>query len=102
MGYALSRVYRVVVFPYTDDFPSRLLETSVGVEVTTTIIRDFIVPEGGRSTLGRTVVFITTVPEAAIEENSDLLFGKDEVGGAANILDRSSVHTVSEAESVYG
>lgn len=98
--YAACGLVGIFVFPYADHDPADLFETSVGVGVSVLVARDLAVPKfGGRA--GRwTVVLVASVPEAAVEEDGDLLFCEHEVRCVANGLDWADVDAVAEAEAV--
>jgi hypothetical protein len=50
---------------------------------------------------GDCVVFWTAVPEAAVEKNRDAFGGKDQVGGAAETLDRCGRDSIPKTEPVH-
>lgn len=68
----------ILVLPETERRPARLVQKTVGVAVAFAIPRDLLRPETGVG-LRHRVMDGTTVPEAAVEEDRDPLFGERDV-----------------------
>ena len=98
---APSRLDRVLVFPYPDTQPTGLREPPVGVPVALPVALHFVRPELGVGR-GNGVMFGTAVPEASVQENSDLGPGEHEVGRPSDLLERPNAHPVAQAQSVDG
>lgn len=99
-GDPLRRVGDGFVLPDPDHFPPGLHEKSIGLLVPASISSDLVRPEL-RVCDRHGVVLRASVPEAAIDEDSHLRPGEDQVGGSANPGKWAAIHSVSQAHRVY-
>ncbi len=67
------------VLPDADDFPSLAAELSVHAFVAGHVVLTLFIPEGAVG-FRAAVALGASVPEASVDEDSDLLFGKRKVG----------------------
>jgi hypothetical protein len=99
IGDPVADVGDVLVLPESHHRPPGNLPEVAGLDVTSSVGRDLGRPEL-RVRLGSRVVLRAAVPEAAVDENGHLAPREDDVGGAAEVGDRSAVHEVAQTASV--
>lgn len=88
-----------LVLPDADDRPSERLQMDVGLTVPLHVARELGRPPGG-VVGGCCLVFGAPVPEAAIDEDSDLRTGEQDVSAASRHARQRVVDAVPKPESV--
>ena len=87
------------MFPVAEDGPASFLEVSIRVGVTGPVGLDLDAPVVGvRFGLG--VMGLAAVPEAAVDEHSDLLAWEDEVGRPSQFGQGPGVDPVAQSAAV--
>src|SRR3546814_451456 len=77
-------------------------ELLVGVRVASPVAGDLLWPVPGVLANLTATVVRAAVPEAAIEEHSDLLGREHEIRRSTQVRERTSMNEVAESSSVYG
>lgn len=89
------------MLPHSDTDPASVGKPAVGVAIARPVRSHLFGPERG---VGRRdgVMFRTTVPEAAVQEDRYLCPGEDQVSGSPELLDRPDRYAVTKAEGMDG
>lgn len=92
-------IHGFLVLPDPDYGPSRCAELGLVEAITLDVSSDLRAPISGIGFWARSVLR-TSVPEAAIDEDGNLLATEDDVGPAAQALQWSGVDSIPEATSM--
>lgn len=95
-GNPVCGVPRCLMLPDPDHGPSGCAELSLVETITFDVSSDLRAPISGIGSWTRSVLR-TSVPEAAIDEDSNLLATEDDVGPAVQALQWSSIDSIPEA-----
>lgn len=98
-GDAISGLLGGLMFPYTDEHPSRAGESLFCPPIPCDVVRDLYAPIG-RVRAGLHSVFGASVPEAAVNRDRDALPGKCHVDDVAKVRDGAKVLPKAKTESM--
>jgi hypothetical protein len=88
---------RRLMFPDSDDDPSRVREATVSVKIPGSVGFDLRRPELRVLRRGRAIVLGAAVPEAPVNEDGDTCSGEHDVSGSPQLGYRSNMEAVAEA-----
>lgn len=89
----------VLMLPDSKAYPASLFKVPIGIDVPRPVASDLISPEIGVRHRGR-VMLRATMPEAAIEEDSDPGLRKHKVSGSPEAFDGTRRHLIAKAQCV--